>query len=172
MQLSISFLTNVKIFNIFLTVLYYSTFKASQAVYGHQYNVSYILYIIDIINLFLIKESLSSLLWSINNILNIYKVDINNLDFIALKERLKYFFSSSILFLLTFQVFSWIQNQPTSDRWKLGIESFSFCKYQFASSVFFFCLASCPMHPAVFHPHQTPVSNEVNNWIGTQRMHN
>lgn len=41
--------------------------------------------------------------------------------------------------MLTFQVFTWIQNQPTSDSWKLGIESFSFCKYQFAPRLFLSC---------------------------------
>jgi hypothetical protein len=37
--------------------------------------------------------------------------------------------------LLRFRSISQVPNQPTSDNWELGIESFSFCKYQFASSV-------------------------------------
>lgn len=70
------------------------------------------------------------------------------------------------LSLLYCRLFTWIQNQPTSDRWKLGIESFSFCKYQFAPSAVS-VLHTCLKHPCCL----SPTLNTCIKWSGQLDRH-
>lgn len=71
-----------------------------------------------------------------------------------------------LLSLLYCRLFTWIQNQPTSDRWKLGIESFSFCKYQFAPSAVS-VLHTCLKHPCCL----SPTLNTCIKWSGQLDRH-
>lgn len=54
-------------------------------------------------------------------------------------------------FCLRSRLFTWVRDQPTSEHWKLGFKSFSFCKYLFASSAVF-CLATRLLHPCWLSP--------------------
>lgn len=82
------------------------------------------------------------------------------------KTQLNSFFLCFLLSLLYCRLFTWIQNQPTSDRWKLGIESFSFCKYQFAPSAVS-VLHTCLKHPCCL----SPTLNTCIKWSGQLDRH-
>lgn len=94
-----------------------------------------------------------------------YKLPLTYAIFCIQRHNLIAFFYVFFLSLLYCRLFTWIQNQPTSDRWKLSLSVF--VSINLPLQLFLSC-THVSNTPAVFHPHWTPALNEVDNWIGTK----